>query len=165
MVSLTAFLIHNTLSTISPTPTHVLCCILILYCESFYVIFAKARESLEVSNLQLSLYTHNILSTTPPPHTHTHTATSPSYAPSLRLVGGTISSLTNQPLSGRLEVNFDGVWGTIGSTGFDHLSAHVLCAQLGYATAIQVFNSSRYVILGGIKTIHFGAQQLLYMFV
>ncbi|XP_064388306.1 scavenger receptor cysteine-rich domain superfamily protein-like [Halichondria panicea] len=71
-------------------------------------------------------------------------ATSPSYSPSLRLVGGPISSLTNQPLSGRLEVNFDGVWGAIGSTGFDHLSAHVICTQLGYASARQVFNSSRF---------------------
>ena len=44
----------------------------------------------------------------------------------VRLVGGL------QPSSGRLELNFYGVWGTVCNRKFDNNAAGVVCNMLGY---------------------------------
>ena len=44
----------------------------------------------------------------------------------VRLVGGI------QPSSGRVEVNFNGVWGTVCEDYFDTNAAGVVCHMLGY---------------------------------
>ena len=44
----------------------------------------------------------------------------------MRLVNGTVAH------QGRLEVCLNGVWGSVGDTGFDNFNANVLCNVLGY---------------------------------
>ena len=46
--------------------------------------------------------------------------------PLVRLVGG------NSHKEGRLEVYYNGRWGTVCNTGWDDNNANVVCAQLGY---------------------------------
>ena len=53
----------------------------------------------------------------------------------LRLTGGNNSV-------GRLEINLDGVWGTVCSRNFAaEIDGHVACRQLGFKGAINVSNA------------------------
>lgn len=52
----------------------------------------------------------------------------------LRLVGGTNSS------SGRLEIYYSGVWGTICDDGFSGTEALVACRQLEFSSYVRVGN-------------------------
>lgn len=49
----------------------------------------------------------------------------------LRLTGGNKSM-------GRLEINFDGIWGSVCSQKFDLIDGHVACRQLGFKGVIHV---------------------------
>ncbi|EDV19474.1 uncharacterized protein TRIADDRAFT_62104 [Trichoplax adhaerens] len=60
---------------------------------------------------------------------HTHDAGVVCSYPMVRLVGG------NQPNQGRLEINFNGVWGTVCDDRFDITDANVVCKQLGFIGA------------------------------
>jgi len=56
----------------------------------------------------------------------------------LRLVGG---STKNQ---GRVEMYYDGQWGTICDDDFDHMEADVVCNQIGYNGAEEAFLSAHH---------------------
>ena len=59
----------------------------------------------------------------------------------LRLTGGSSSS------TGRLEINIDGVWGSVCSRNFAEIDGHVACRQLGFSGVINVtnVNNTQYV--------------------
>jgi len=44
------------------------------------------------------------------------------------------------PLEGRLEVHYDGVWGTVCDDGFDEVDASVVCEMLGYGRSGRLIN-------------------------
>ncbi|PIK56425.1 hypothetical protein BSL78_06669 [Apostichopus japonicus] len=51
---------------------------------------------------------------------------------SVRLTGG------RDPLEGRVEINYNGAWGTVCADGFDMLAANVVCRQVGFTRAVDV---------------------------
>ena len=69
----------------------------------------------------------------PSTHTHTHTGSSQKHG-DIRLSGyGSCS------LAGRLEIYFNGKWGTVcGDIKFDLLTASVACRQLSLGPAVSV---------------------------
>lgn len=57
---------------------------------------------------------------------------------SVRLVGG------SQPDQGRLEINFNGIWGTVCDDLFNVTDANVVCRQLGYIGAAAVLQRAAF---------------------
>ena len=56
----------------------------------------------------------------------------------VRLVNGSNAA------EGRVEVRASSVWGTICASGFDTREASVVCRQLGYYGAVEVFSNSEF---------------------
>ena len=52
----------------------------------------------------------------------------------VRLVGGQIAN------EGRVEVCFDGRWGTVTDNGWSTTDAEVVCRELGYVDLLSNFN-------------------------
>ena len=60
---------------------------------------------------------------------------------SLRLAGG---SSNPNPTRGRVEVFYNGQWGTVCWDGWDINDARVVCRQLGFPGALEAIRDSRY---------------------
>ena len=70
------------------------------------------------SHLQINTHHHSIILK------YTHFFLAP---PEVRLVGG------NNQYEGRLEIRWNGVWGTVCDDGFGNVDAAVVCRQLGFS--------------------------------
>ena len=57
---------------------------------------------------------------------------------SIRLVGG------NSYSQGRVEVNYNGEWGTVCDDGWDDADAGVVCRQLGFGSSGTAISSARF---------------------
>ena len=70
----------------------------------------------------------------PPTHTHTHCTLTHTYiigsSQLVRLVGG------NAPSEGRVEVFYNGTWGTVCQNHWTVQDANVVCRELGYPRAL-----------------------------
>ena len=56
----------------------------------------------------------------------------------VRLVGGPDNT------TGRVEIYYNGTWGTVCDSGWDINNAHVVCRQLGFLYAQNAYYSARY---------------------
>ena len=64
----------------------------------------------------------------------------------MRLIESSSAAL---PFAGRLEIFYNGEWGTVCADGFTQVNAQVACSQLGFA-----FAASRGFSLGTIRYLH-----------
>ena len=53
----------------------------------------------------------------------------------MRLVNG------HDVSEGRLEVSYEGLWGTVCDDGFTEVTAGVVCRSLGFLSGVPVFNA------------------------
>ena len=63
---------------------------------------------------------------------------------SLYYIGDTRLVNGSRPNEGRLEIYYDGVWGTVCDNGFDSTDADVVCRELGYPGSIGYFCCAYY---------------------
>ena len=56
----------------------------------------------------------------------------------LRLIGG------SRPGAGRVEISYNGSWGTVCDNDWDKRDAHVVCRQLGYPSAVSAPRLARF---------------------
>ncbi len=53
----------------------------------------------------------------------------------IRLING------SSPLEGRVDLCWNGVWGSVCDNGWDHLDAQVVCRQVGRQLGVEIFST------------------------